>query len=79
VIASRPTAASPVLIFKDPSVAKCAATLAAFWLHQADVYRVANAFIFSVSMGVGLEAHANNTTTAAAAVNDAAMDLRRFG
>jgi len=37
VIASLPTAGLPSLMVREPSGEKCAATLAASWLHQAAV------------------------------------------
>jgi len=44
VIAARPTDGVPSLIVRDPCSAKKDATLAAFWLHQAAVYRAAKSF-----------------------------------
>src|ERR1700693_4144309 len=51
VIAVRPTEGLPSLIFSEPPSAKNAATLGAFWLHQAAVYRVANSCSWAGSMG----------------------------
>src|SRR5260370_208518 len=50
VIAVRPTGGVPSLILSDPPSAKNEATLAAFWLHQAAVHRIANPFSFSEFM-----------------------------
>jgi len=47
VIAARPTAGEPSLIVSEPSGEKNAATLAAFRLHHAAVYRTAKLFIAS--------------------------------
>src|SRR5713226_4632038 len=51
VIAVRPVEGRPLLIFREPPSAKNAATLAAFWLHQAAVYLVPNSFSWAVSIG----------------------------
>jgi len=44
VIAVRPTEGDPSLIWREPAGEKNEATFAAFWLHQAAVYRVAKSF-----------------------------------
>jgi hypothetical protein len=50
VIAARPTEGAPSLILSDPFAPKNEATLAAFWLHQAPVYRAAKSFSLFDSM-----------------------------
>jgi hypothetical protein len=40
------------LIFSEPSSAKNAATLAAFWLHQAAVYLEPNSFNWAAPIGI---------------------------
>ena len=50
VIAVVPTDGVPLLIVSDPSSAKKAATLAAFWLHHAAVYFAPNASSFAMSI-----------------------------
>jgi hypothetical protein len=42
------------LILREPPSAKNAATLAAFWLHQAAVYLVPNSFSWAASIGIPL-------------------------
>ncbi len=60
VIAVRPKEGAPSLIFSEPPSAKKAATLAAFWLHQADVYFVANALNRAASIGILLDLYADD-------------------
>jgi hypothetical protein len=43
-VAERPTEGAPLLIWSEPASEKNAATLAAFWLHQAAVYRAPKDF-----------------------------------
>jgi hypothetical protein len=50
VIAARPTAGVASFILRDPFSAKNEATLAAFWLHQAAVYRAPKSFSLVESM-----------------------------
>jgi hypothetical protein len=54
-MAVRPMAGAPSLICKEPVSAKNAATLDAFWLHQAAVYLVAKSLRVAEFMGVLFE------------------------
>src|SRR5882762_9713139 len=63
MIAVRPTEGAPSLIFSEPPSAKDAATLAAFWLHQAAVYLAPNSFNWTASMGIPLDLLTRRQTT----------------
>jgi hypothetical protein len=63
VIAVLPTEGAPSLIFSDPPSAKNAATLAAFWLHQAAVYLAPNSCNFAVSIGISFELRAGTAAS----------------
>src|ERR1700730_13726035 len=69
VIAVRPTEGLPSLIFSEPPSAKNAATLGAFWLHQAAVYRVANSCRLAGSIGFISDVQADNM------ISDSAISL----
>jgi hypothetical protein len=57
------------LIFSEPPSAKNAATLGAFWLHQAAVYLVPNSFNWAASIGIPLVLQPASVT------NDTAVNM----